>query len=74
MLKSLRARLEKLEAARRGGETLIIRARPDRSASARDLRTGRAWDATPPEAARLSRGAIVIGRSYGQQGGAPDAA
>jgi hypothetical protein len=68
MLKTLRTRLERLEAARSRGVIEIVRLRPDGGGVVTEIRNGRIlrrWDATPERAARLERVAVWIRRSYG---------
>jgi hypothetical protein len=65
---SLKARIERLEAARSRGVIEIVRVHPDGGASLTEILNGRIvsrWDATPERAARLERGAVAIERTYG---------
>jgi hypothetical protein len=67
---SLKARIERLEAARSRGAVEILRVHPDGGASLTEILNGRIvsrWDATPERAARLERGAVAIERSYGKE-------
>jgi hypothetical protein len=68
MLKSLRSRLERLEAARGKGAIEILRLHPDGGGSLTAIRAGRIVsrrEVTAEEAGRLSEGAVTIWRSYG---------
>jgi hypothetical protein len=68
---SLRARIERLETARRLDTVEILRMHPDGGAVATVIRAGRVVgrrELGPEEAARLARGAILIERGYGLYG------
>jgi hypothetical protein len=69
MLKSLRLRLERLEAARSRGGFEIVRLRKDGGGSLTEIRGGRIvrhQEVTAEEAARLAQGGLVIERAYGR--------
>jgi hypothetical protein len=68
MLKSLRLRLERLEAARGRAVIEILREHPGGGADITVIRNGRVTrrrEVTAEEAARLARGAITVERGYG---------
>jgi len=67
---NLKARVERLEAARTRGVIEIVREHPDGGAAVTVVRDGRIAsrrELTPEEAARLAVGAITIERSYGKE-------
>jgi len=69
---NLKARIERLETARSIGVSEILRLHPDGGVVMTEIRNGRIVsrrDATPEEAARLVRGAVVNERAYGEAGG-----
>jgi len=65
---NLKARIDRLEAARNTGAIEILRLHPDGGAVMTEIRNGRIvsrQEVTAEEAARLARGAITIERGYG---------
>jgi hypothetical protein len=65
---NLKARIERLEAARSRGVIEIVRVHPDGGVVATEIRNGRIAsrrELTPERAARLERGAVAIERTYG---------
>jgi hypothetical protein len=65
---NLKARIDRLEAARNTGAIEILRMRQDGGGSLTEIRGGRIarrQEVTAEEAARLARGAITIERGYG---------
>jgi hypothetical protein len=67
---SLKARIARLEVARSRGVIEIARLRPEGGASLTEIRDGRILrrrELGPEDVARLARGAILIGRSYGKE-------